>query len=137
MSATIPADFKPLFENPNFATITTVFEDGQPQASVVWVKLEDDKIKFSVTTGRQKYKNMEDNPKVSVLIIDPDNGYRYIEVRGEVSMTENGGVDLINELAKKYTGNDEYYGGVAPAERKDKEQRVVVTLTPDHVVTNG
>lgn len=137
MSTQIPDSYKDLLENPNFATITTVFDDGQPQSTVIWVKLSGDTVQFSVTDSRQKTENMRKNPKVSLLIIDPNNGYRYIEVRGTVSMTEAGGVDLINELAKKYTGKDEYYGGVAPAESKDKETRLVVTLTPEHVVAHG
>lgn len=137
MSTQIPESHKDLLAGPVFATVTTVFEDGQPQASVVWTHLEGDTVKFSVTTARQKAKNMQKNPKVSLLAIDPENPYRYIEVRGEVSITKEGGVDLINQLAKTYTGKDEYYGGVAPAEQKDKEERIVVTLNPSHVVAHG
>ncbi len=137
MSTQIPNDYKDLLEGPVCATVTTVFDDGQPQATVIWTKLAGNTVQFSVTTERQKTKNMKKNPKVSLLAIDPKNPYRYIEVRGEVSMSEEGAYDLINDLAKAYTGKDEYYGGVAPAENKAKEERVVVTLTPSHVVAHG
>jgi len=137
MSASIPESHKDLIAGPVCATVSTTFDDGQPQSSVIWTKLDGDTIKFSVTTTRQKTKNMEKTPKVSLLAIDPQNPYRYIEVRGDVSMSEDGADDLINDLAKLYVNKDEYYGGVAPAENKDKEQRVVVTVTPTRVVTNG
>lgn len=137
MSAQIPASHKDLIEGPVCATVSTVFEDGQPQSSVIWTKLDGDNIKFSVTTTRQKTKNIEKNPKVSILAIDPQNPYRYLEVRGEASYSEEGAYDLINELAKAYVGKDEYYGGVAPAENKAKEQRLIVTVEPTHVVANG
>jgi len=137
MSVKIPDGYKDLIEGPVCATVTTVFDDGQPQASVIWTKLEGDTIQFSVTTTRQKTKNMQKNPKVSVLAIDPQNPYRYIEVRGDVSISHENGINLINELAKTYTGKDEYYGGVAPAEQKDTEERVIVTVNPTKVVARG
>ncbi len=137
MSAQIPESHKDLIAGPVCATVSTTFEDGQPQSSVIWTKLDGDNIQFSVTTTRQKAKNMEATPKVSLLAMDPQNPYRYIEVRGAVSMTQDGAYDLIDELAKLYVNKDEYYGGVAPAEQKEKEQRVIVTLTPTKVYAHG
>lgn len=137
MSAQIPDSHKDLIEGPVCATVTTVFDDGQPQASVIWTKLAGNNIQFSVTSTRQKTLNMQKNPKVSVLAIDPTNPYRYLEVRGDVSMTEEGAYDLIDGLAKAYVDKDVYYGGVAPAESKEKEQRLVVTVTPTRVIVHG
>jgi PPOX class probable F420-dependent enzyme len=137
MSVQIPDSHKDLIDGPVCATVTTVFDDGQPQSSVVWTKLDDDVIKFSVTSTRQKTLNMQKNPKVSVLAIDPQNPYRYLEVRGDVSLSEEGAYDLIDGLAKAYVDKDSYYGGVAPAEAKDKEKRLVVTVTPTRVVAHG
>lgn len=137
MSEQIPASHKDLLEGAVCATVSTVFDDGQPQSSVVWTKLAGDTIQFSVTTARQKAKNMQDNPKVSLLAIDPQNPYRYIEVRGDVSISDKGAYDLIDDLAKLYVGKDQYYGGVAPAENKAKEERVVVTINPTKVIIHG
>ena len=137
MSATIPDTHKDLLKESACIIISTVFDNGQPQSSVVWKKFDGEKIQFSLTTDRQKTKNMQKNPKISVLAIDDANPYKYIELRGEVTITSEGAIDLLDELAKIYTGKDKFYGGVAPAENQHKEQRVMVTLKPSHVVTYG
>jgi hypothetical protein len=81
---------------------------------------------------------MKERGRVTVLSIDPDNPYRWMEVRGVVDIvTEDGGVDVINQLARKYRGVDSYYGGVTPAHQRDQETRVNFKIRPTRVLTGG
>lgn len=138
MSNIIPDSHKDLLEKPLITTMVTVMADGQPQATVVWRHYDGNHILVSTTRGRQKERNLRDNPKTTLMTIDPQNPYRYIEIRGIVEeVTEEGGIDLINTLAQNYTGKSTYYGGVAPAERATTETRVVLKIKPQKVVTIG
>lgn len=137
--ATLPDSHKDLLQRPIATTMATMMPDGTPQNTVLWFQYDEANgtILISTTKGRRKYKNVVANPKVSLMFVDPENMYRYLEVRGTVEITEAGAYDLIDRLAKSYAGKDSYYGGVAPAEAKDKEERVILIITPTHVVANG
>lgn len=137
MGAQIPESHKDLLEKNTVATFITVSDEGNPQATVLWKKYDGKTIDFSTLASRQKAENLEANPNVSVMVIDPENPYRYIEVRGQASITREGAFDFVDELAKMYTGNDSFYGSVAPAEAKATDDRVIIKVTPDHVVTYG
>jgi PPOX class probable F420-dependent enzyme len=119
-----------LVDEPTFAVVSTTNPDGAPQASVIWVKRDGDDILFSTIRGRRKTRNMERDPRVSVVLYDPADPYRYVEVRGTVSLTENGGRALIDELSLKYDG--------VPFPVEDPERiRVVVRVHPERVVGRG
>lgn len=134
----IPDSHKDLFTEPVVVTFVTIMPDGQPQATPVWCDYDGDHILVNTAAGRQKDKNVRARPKVTVLAIDPQNPYRWIEVRGEVEhITEEGALDSINKLAKLYVGADRYYGGVAPADMAGKETRVLLRITPKRVLTSG
>ena len=112
-----------------FATIATVLPNGFPQQSVVWIEREGDDLLVSTVKGRRKHLNMERDPKVSVLVYPRDNPYSYVEIRGSVQMTEEGGRELIDRLCQRYTGADRY----AMDDGTDNV-RVVVRITPEKVV---
>lgn len=136
--ASIPESHHDLLNQPVALTLATTMPDNEmPQTTVLWFKWDGENILMSTTKGRQKYQNLQANPKVSAMMIDPENMYRYLEVRGTITFQDEGAYDLIDELAKAYVGKDSYYGGVAPAEAKAKEDRVILVLTPEHVVANG
>lgn len=119
---------KKLIDAKTFASVATVNPNGSPQSSVIWLKREDDVIVFSTILGRRKTLNMQRDPRVSVLLFDPGDPYRYVEIRGEVSMTTEGGPELINELSLAYDG--------VPFREKDPAAvRVVCRLVPTKVVT--
>ena len=83
--------------------------DGTPQVTPVWVDYDGTHIRFNTARGRVKDRNLKKNPQVALSIQDPDNPYRYVQVRGRVTeMTENGADAHIDALAKKYMGLDEY-----------------------------
>jgi PPOX class probable F420-dependent enzyme len=136
MSVKIPESFRDLLEKPVVVTLATVMPDGQPQLSAVWYSYDGEYLLVNSARGRQKDKNMQERPQVSILAVDPQNPYRYLEVRGEVvEITEKGAKESIDELARKYTGSPSYYGHVAPAELENKEVRVLYKIRPTHVTT--
>lgn len=87
-----------------FATLSTINPDGAPQSSVIWIKRVDDDLVFSTIRGRRKTLNMQRDPRVSICMFDPEDAYLYVEIRGTVSMTEEGGRELIDELSHRYDG---------------------------------
>ncbi|MFJ8432963.1 PPOX class F420-dependent oxidoreductase [Kitasatospora sp. NPDC094019] len=128
MAAHLSDQAKALIDAKSFAVVTTVQPDGSPQSSVVWVKRDGDDILFSTVQGRRKHLNLVKDARVSLLVNPPENPYTYLEVRGEVSLTEEGGRELIDELSVKYRGEGPY-GFDGP-----DDVRVVARLTPRKVV---
>ncbi len=87
--ASIPADYRDLFEKKAFAHVATVSADGAPQVTPVWVDFDGTHVRFNTARGRVKDKNLQSNPRVALSILDPENPYRYLQVRGRVvEMTE-------------------------------------------------
>ncbi|WP_435152735.1 PPOX class F420-dependent oxidoreductase [Haladaptatus sp. DFWS20] len=129
----IPDDFHDLFERKTFANLATVMPDGTPQVTPVWVGYQDDYILVNTAKGRQKERNVQRNPKVGLDMYDPDDPYRFVSIRGEVEeVTEEGAVEHINELTKRYMGRDEY-----PNLGEEQGPRVIIRIRPNRVVTNG
>ena len=109
MAIEIPAQFRDLLDKKAFAHLGTLMSDGQPQVTPVWFDFADGHIRVNSAKGRVKDKNMRRDPRVALSILDPDNAYRYLEIRGKVvHITEDGAVAHINALAKKYMGLDTY-----------------------------
>jgi PPOX class probable F420-dependent enzyme len=132
MSATIPDSHADLFSKKAFGSLATLNADGTPQVTPVWVDREGDFILFNSARGRRKDKNIRRDPHVAIAIADPDNPYRYLEIRGRVvEITENSADDHINHLAKKYLGVDVY------PHRQSGEVRVKYKVEPDHVGIMG
>jgi PPOX class probable F420-dependent enzyme len=109
----IPINLRDLFEykTKSFAFLATTMGDGSPQVTPVWFSTEGDAILINSVKGRTKDRNMRSRPEVALVIMDPGNPYRYIQIRGKVTqITEVGARDHINYLAKKYTGDDIFPG---------------------------
>jgi len=111
-----------LLNPPVFAILSTAAPSGSVQSSVIWVRTDGDDILFSTILGRLKTRNIQRNPRVSLCAYDPADPYRYIEVRGTVTFTEAGGVELIDELSRAYDGE--------PWRVRPAETRLVVRVTP-------
>lgn len=126
MGVRLTDEARRLFQAPVFAVLSTVSESGAPQSSVIWVRHDGDDLLFSTIRGRLKTRNMERNPHVSLCAFDPGDPYVYVEVRGTVTLTEDGGVDLIDELSRAYVGR--------PWVVRPAETRVVVRVTPTRVI---
>ena len=132
MSSAIPEKYRDLFSKRAFASLGTLMPDGRPQVTPVWCDLEGDHVLFNSAKGRQKDRNVRRDPRVALAIVDPDNPYRYLEIRGRVvEITENGADDHINKLSKKYLGNPVY------PFRKPGEVRVTYKIEPEKVSSMG
>ncbi|AIA05216.1 PPOX class F420-dependent oxidoreductase [Streptomyces noursei] len=131
MTATLSDQLKELLDSPVFVTVGTVQPDGSPQLSPVWVKRDGNDLLISTTVGRRKELNLRRDPRVSVVLQPFDAPYTYAEIRGEASLTTEGGQELIDELSLKYTGKP--YAEFNPT-AVDDNQRVVVRITPRKVV---
>ena len=137
MTARIPDSHRALLDGPVFVTLSTVMPDGQPQSSVIWCNYDGTHIWVNSAAGRQKDRNMRERPMATILAIDPEDPYRYLEVRASVDeITEEGAVDHIDALARLYEGVESYYGGVSPAEAAGQETRVIYKLRPTRVVAH-
>lgn len=133
MAATIPESHKDLLEGPVVVTLVTVFPNGQPQANPVWCSYDGAYVLVNSAKGRAKDKNMRANPHVAVLAVDPQNPYRWLEVRGVVeTITEEGALDHINALSKLYRGVEDYYASMP--QMRGQETRVTYKIRPERVV---
>ena len=129
----IPNGFLDLLtEKVAFAHIATVQPDGSPQVTPVWFDYTNGLIRVNTDKGRIKARNMSVGSKVALSILDPDNAYRYIQIRGSVTkeITEGAG-SHIDGLAKKYMGKDVY------PFHQEGEQRVIYEITPSAAQTMG
>ena len=132
MSQAIPDKYRDLFTKRAFASLATLMPDGSPQVTPVWVDLDGNQIIVNSAKGRQKDKNIRRDTRVALAIIDPENPYRYLEIRGPVvEITEQGADAHIDKMAKKYLGADKY------PYRQPTEERVMYKIQPEHVNMMG
>ena len=132
MLITIPKTHIDLFQNPVHGVLTTLMPDGIPQSSIVWIDYDGEYVLINTTLERQKGRNMQTNPKVTILVIDPKDVSRWVEVRGLVKeITQLGAEEHADKLTQKYCINKQhFYGDIYPVEQKHEETRVVVKVEP-------
>ncbi|OIK25803.1 PPOX class F420-dependent oxidoreductase [Streptomyces malaysiense] len=131
MPAALSDRLKSLLDGKVFIVVGTVQPDGSPQMSPVWVKRDGEHLLFSTTVDRRKKLNLDRDPRVTVVVMNPEQPYEYAEIRGTAELTTDGGRSLIDELSLKYTGRK--YAEFNPESSRDAE-RVVVRITPRKVV---
>ncbi len=125
MSTEIPDTHTDLLDAP-IATLATIDPDGRPQQTLVWFLFEDDRFRISLNTARKKTRNLRDRPVADVLVADP-SGYRYLEVRGDVTVEPDDDYAFADRVGAKYGGTDlRQMDG-------EGESRVVVTVEPTRV----
>ncbi|SRR5581483_5114071 len=129
--AKIPENYLDLFEKRAFGNLATLMRDGHPQVTPVWVDYDGTYVLFNSARGRQKDRNVRRDPRVAIAVQDPDNPYRYLEIRGRVvEITEEGADAHIDKLAKKYLGVDKY------PYRTPGEVRVLYKIRAEHAYGN-
>ena len=127
MPAAIPESYKDLFSKRIFASLATLMPDGRPQVTPVWCDFDGQHVLVNSAKGRQKDRNMRRDPRVSLALVDLDNPYRYLEIRGHVAeVTEEGADAHIDRMAKKYLDKDKY------PFRQRGEVRVLYKIEPQH-----
>ena len=128
----IPKGYRDLLETTALIHVATIGPDGEPQSNPVWFDWDGEHVKFSQTKTRQKYRNVGRDPRIAVSIVDPENPYRYLEVRGKVTeIEEDPDLDFINAMSKKYLGMDEY------PNHQPGDERVVLYVKPEHTTQMG
>jgi PPOX class probable F420-dependent enzyme len=138
MATTIPDSHRDLLVKPIHGVLTTMMPDGQPQSSIVWADYDGSHVLINTTLERQKGRNMRLDPKVTLLVIDPQNGARWIEVRGRVvEMSSDGAEAHADKLTQLYKGKQHFYGDIYPVEQKQKESRVIVKIEPTKVTLDA
>jgi PPOX class probable F420-dependent enzyme len=129
MSATLNEKSKALVARPVLATIVTLGKDGSPQATPLWVEMAGEDISINTAKGRAKANNIERDPRVAISIVDPEDPYNVIAVRGTVVEVTNDGADeQIDRLAKKYMGVDSY------PMRQEGEVRLSIRIRIDKIL---
>lgn len=128
MSNPIPEDHMDLLTRPVHSVLTTMQPDGQPQSSLVWCDFDGECVRVNTSRERQKGRNMQANPNVSLLIVDPENTSRFLQIRGEAELVEDGALEHLDAITRKYTHHPQYYGYIFPLEKKTHETRVICRI---------
>jgi PPOX class probable F420-dependent enzyme len=124
--------YSDLFKKKAFANLSTLMQDGSPQVTPVWCDYDGKHVRVNSARGRVKDKNIRRDPRVALAIVDPENPYRYMEIRGKVvEITEKGADDHINSLSNKYLGNPVY------PFRQPGEVRVLYKIEPEKFSAMG
>lgn len=120
------------WETKAFAHVATIGPEGEPQNNPVWFDWDGEHVRFSQTTTRQKYHNVQREERVAISILDPENPYRYLELRGElVDIDPDPDLEFINRMASKYLDRDRY------PNHQEGDERVVVNIRPVHHTSMG
>jgi PPOX class probable F420-dependent enzyme len=124
--------YRDILDKRAFAHLATVGPDGTPQVTPVWVDFDGSHVRINTARGRVKERNLRRAPRVALSVQDPDNPYRYVQIRGRVvEMTEEGADAHIDALARKYLGQERY------PYRRPGEVRVMVKILPERVQGMG
>jgi len=118
-------------ENPYVGVVTDLRPDGSPHSTVVWVDVDDDGPSFNTAWPRAKPRYLDVDPRVSLVVLDPHDPYRWIAITGTTTMTDDGANDQIDRLSKKYTGREKY------ANHREGETRVSVRISPSWIESRG
>jgi PPOX class probable F420-dependent enzyme len=116
-----------LLEQPNYAVVSTLNEDGSIHSTIAWVSAEDGKVAVNSALGRRWPTNLERDPRVNILVYEAGNPYNFVEIRGRAEGMTEGADEHIDALSKKYIDQDKY------PYRQPGEQRVKFVVTPERV----
>jgi PPOX class probable F420-dependent enzyme len=124
----IPASHLDLLTRPICGVLTTMGPDGRPESSLVWVDHDGECARVNTTLERRKGRNLRANPRCSLLVVDPANTGRFIQVRGDAELIGDGALEHLDALARAYTRHPAYYGFVYPIEQRALETRVICRI---------
>ena len=126
----IPAEFHDLLSSKAIAMVGTIGRRGEPQVTPLWFLWDGDRVRISLVEGRQKLRNLQRNPAISLVVVDPAQPTYYVELRGRVSMTPDVGRAVDTQLSWKYDGRD-------PGEDRPGAVRVVVRMEVEKATGYG
>ncbi|MBI1279763.1 MAG: hypothetical protein GC179_16665 [Anaerolineaceae bacterium] len=138
MPVLIPDSHKDLLENPIVVVLTTVSAEGKPHAVGIWRRWDGEFIRITSDPNNRKHKNILANPNVSVMALDPQNPYRFLEIGGVVERIETqGALDELNRHTQMYMGKPNYFGTIEPAENEATYAGIMFIIRPTRVVKYG
>jgi PPOX class probable F420-dependent enzyme len=118
-----------LFSTDNYGVVATVRPDGSPQLTTVWVDYDGENVLVNTATGRKKARNLEHDPRATVLVYDGRDPYKWVSVSGPVELTTEGAEEHINKLSRRYDGRD--------YDLPEGQQRVIARIKPERVTAYG
>jgi PPOX class probable F420-dependent enzyme len=118
-------------ENPYIGVVTTIRPDGSPHSTPVWVDVDEDGVSFNTARPRAKPRHLDKDPRVSLVVVDPNDELRWLGITGTVTMTDEGADDQIDRLARKYRGHERYMS------HREGETRVSVRISATFVEARG
>ena len=133
----IPASHVDLLTRPICGVLTTLGSDGQPQSSLVWADVDGECARVNTTLERRKGLNLLANPKVSLLVVDPDNTGRFLQIRGDAEIVIEGALEHLDALTRQYTRHPAYYGYIYPLDQQARETRVICRIHARRITLNA
>jgi PPOX class probable F420-dependent enzyme len=133
----VPPSHLDLLTRPICGVFTTLDHDGQPQSTLVWVDLDRKCALVNTTLERQKGRNLLANPKVSLLVVDPGNTSRFIQIRGDAELVTKGAHEHLDALTRKYTSHPAYYGHIYPEAQRLRETRMICRIHPRRITLDA
>ncbi len=127
-TAAIPGSHRDLLARPICGVLTTMLPDGQPASCLVWVDFDGECARVNTTLERLKGRTLLRDPRVSLLVVDPDDTGRFLQVRGDAELVTDGALEHLDALTRAYTEHPAYYGFVYPVEQQARETRVICRI---------
>jgi PPOX class probable F420-dependent enzyme len=127
-NAPIPASHLDLLQRPICGVLTTLFPDGEPHSSLMWLDFDGECARINTTYERAHAHNLLRDPRASLLVVDPDDTSRFIAIRGSIELQRENAIGHLDALTQKYTRFRAFYGFVYPAEQRFREVRVIGRL---------
>ncbi|MGA2821255.1 MAG: PPOX class F420-dependent oxidoreductase [Anaerolineales bacterium] len=133
----IPASHLDLLIGAHPGVLTTLMPDGQPQSSLVWCDYDGECALVNTTLERQKGRNLRQDPRVSLLIVDPNDTTRYIGIRGQAELLTEGALEHLDRITRRFTRYPQYYGYTLPLERKARDTRVICRIHASRITLDA
>jgi PPOX class probable F420-dependent enzyme len=133
----IPASHRDLLTGRAHGVLTTLTVDGQARSSLVWVDYDGECACVNTSRERCKGRDLERDPRCSLLVVDPDDSGRFLLIRGRAELIEQNAVDHLDRLTRRYTSHPHYYEHVYPAEQAAHEHRIVCRIHPEQVTLDA
>ena len=137
MTVPIPASHLDLLTRPVHGVLTTLMPDGRPQSCLMWCDTDGECARINTTAERQKGRNMRRDPRVTLLLIDPEDTTRFMEIRGEVELAEEGAVEHLDALTRRFTAHPQFYGYVYPRQQRARETRLMSRIRATRITLDA
>jgi PPOX class probable F420-dependent enzyme len=133
----VPPSHLDLLTAPVVGVLTTMMPDGQPHSCLVWVDYDGQCARVNTTLERQSGRNLLANRRLSLLVVDPGDTGRYIQLRGDAELVQRGAIEHLDALTRLYTDHPCFYGHVYPLAQRGRETRVTVRLHARRVTVDA